>query len=173
MLSLDDTRWESLKAGYKIPVDLRPLLRRLEADADPASAWRELWGELYHQGDVGEGSFVAIPHLVRIHRERGAVDWNTYALAATVELARGQHGNPDVPGWGREGYEKALRDLGRLGLEQLPKAREPEAVRSILALLAIVHGARTYGRILAEFTEDEVLELERAASGDEEGEDAG
>jgi hypothetical protein len=43
--------------------------------------------------------------------------------------------------------------------------------RSILGILAIVHGARTYGRILVEFTEDEVLELEKKAFGSPE--DAG
>ena len=173
MLSFEDRRWESLKAGYRIPVDLRPLLRRLEADSDRAAAWHELWGELHHQGDVGEGSFVAVPHLVRIHRERGAVDWNTYAIVATVELARGTKGNPDVPEWAKKGYEEGLRELGRLGLEELPRTSDPEAVQSILALLAIVHGARTYGRILAEFTEDELLELEKAAFGDGEDDDAG
>lgn len=170
MLSFDDKRWEDLKAGYRIPVDLRPLLRDLEAGADPESTWEQIWQELYHQGDVGEGSFVAVPHLVRIHRVRGVVDWNTYGITAAVELVRGVHGNPDVPKWARESYDDALRELGRLGLEQLPRAQEKETVRSILALLAIVHGCRTHGRILAEFGEDEVLELEKAAFGDTDGE---
>jgi hypothetical protein len=60
----------------------------------------------------------------------------------------------------------------RAWASELPRAREPEAVRSILAVLAIVHGARTYGRVLAEFTEDEVLELEEAAFGDADGDQA-
>jgi hypothetical protein len=165
MLSFDDSRWESLAAGYRIPIDLRPLLRQLESGDNPQSDWDAVWQELYHQGDVGEGSFVAIPHLVRIHRTRGVVDWNTYAIAATVELARGVGSNPDVPQWARESYEEALRELARLGLQELPVARDREAIRSILALLAIAYGARTYGRILATFTEDEVLELEQAAFG--------
>jgi hypothetical protein len=63
-----------------------------------------------------------------------------------------------------------LRELARLGLDELPRAREPESVQSILALLAIVYGARTYGRILAEFTEDEILEFERVAFGNEDEE---
>jgi hypothetical protein len=113
--------------------------------------------------------YPAIPHLVRIHRQRGVVDWNTYNLTAAVELARGTGRNPDVPEWTRESYENALRELGRLGLEELPRTRDPEIVQSILGLLAIVHGARTYGRILSEFTEDEVLELERMASGKDAG----
>ena len=173
MLSLDDKRWADLKAGYRVPVDLRPLLRQLESEPDPRETWHQLWEELYHQGDVDEGSFVAVPHLVRIHRERKVVDWNTYAIAATVELARGTNGNPDVPMWARDSYEEALQELGRAGLEELPRARDPEAVQSILALLAIVHGARTCGRILVEFSEGELIELERAAFGDGDADSAG
>ena len=78
--------------------------------------------------------------------------------------------NPDVPDWARESYQNALRELGRLGLEELPRSRDPQAVQSILGLLAIVHGARTYGRILSELTEDEVLELEKMASGEDAAE---
>ena len=173
MLPFDDLRWLNLTAGYRIPVDLRPLLRRLESGQETESAWRDLWGELHHQGDVGDGSYVAVPHLVRIHRARGSPDWNTYALVATIELARGEGSNPEVPEPDRVPYEQALRDLAQLGLQELPMAKEPETVRSILAILAIVHGARTYGRILAEFTEAEVLELEREAFGDSSEHDAG
>jgi len=166
MLSFDDNRWLELTAGYSTPVDLRPLLRRLETAPNPKSAWEELWQELYHQGDVGPGSFVAVPHLVRIHRQRRVPDWNTYALVATIELARAQGSNPDVSECDRFAYESAIRHLARTGLEELPHAADQETVRSILAILAIVHGARTYGRILAEFSEDEVLELERQVLGD-------
>ena len=167
MLSFEDSRWKELKAGYRTPIDLRPLLQRLESDRDAKATWDEIWQELYHQGDIGEGSLVAVPHLVRIHRQRGVPDWNTYALAAAIELARGQDGNPDVPDWSREAYDQALRDLAQIGFEDLPRAADQETVRSILAILAIVHGARTYGRILVEFTEDEVLELEEQAFGTE------
>jgi hypothetical protein len=165
MLSFEDPRWTGLTAGYRTPIDLRPLLRRLESDRDTKATWDDLWGELHHQGDVGEASFAAVPHLVRIHRLRGDRDWNTYAIVATIELARGKDRNPDVPEWTREAYDQALRDLAQLGLEELPRAADKKTVRSILSVLAIVHGARTYGRILVEFTEDEVLELEQQAFG--------
>jgi hypothetical protein len=171
MLSFEDPRWTGLKAGYRTPIDLRPILRKLESDPDAKETWGELWQELYHQGDVAEGSFVAVPHLVRIHRLRGTADGNTYSLAATIELARGKGGNPDVPPWARDSYNEALRELGQLGLEDLARASDQETVRSILGLLAIVHGARTYGRILVEFTEDEILQLEEQAFGGSE--DAG
>src|SRR5438094_414545 len=166
MLDFDDPRWPNLIAGYQQPVDLRPLLQQLESRDDVESAWAELWQELYHQGDIGEGSFAAVPHLVRIHKKRGVVDWNTYALVATVELARADRGNPDVPEWCRKDYDNALRELAEIGLQELPRATDLEAARSILAVLAIVYGARTYGRILTEFSEGEILELEKQAFGD-------
>jgi hypothetical protein len=115
MLSFEDKRWEVLEADCRVPIDLRPLLRRLESGEDPA-AWDDICQELYHQGDVGDGSFVAIPHLVRIHRKRGVVDLHTYAVAAAVELARDNGSNPDVPSWAREGYDSAPRDFASLGL---------------------------------------------------------
>ena len=168
MLGLEDSRWQELKAGYRTPIDLRPLLRRLESDPGAKATWDEIWQELYHQGDIGEGSMVAVPHLVRIHRQRGLPDWNTYALVATIELARGKNANPDVPDWSRDAYDQALRDLAQIGFGDLPRATDQETVRSILGILAIVHGARTHGRILVEFTEDEVLELEAHVFGSPE-----
>jgi hypothetical protein len=80
MLSFEDERWAALSAGYHVPVDLRPLLRALESATDVRPAWDALWQALYHQGDVGEGSFVAVPHLVPLPR-RGVVDWNTLFLS--------------------------------------------------------------------------------------------
>lgn len=171
MLDLMDERWKGLEAGYRLPIDLRPILQRLESEGDDEAVWQDLWEELYHQGDVGAGSFAAVPHLVRIHRLHGNPNWNTYALVATIELARGRNGNPEVPDWARAAYDRALRDLAQIGLEDLPRASDQEAVRSILGMLAITYGARTYGRILVELSEDEVLELEKHAFGSSE--DAG
>ncbi len=139
-LNFEDDRWPDLEGGYRQPIDLRPLLAELETAVDPRPTWEELWHELYHQGDVGSGSYAAVPHLVRIHRARGRVDWNTYALVATIELARGSKANPKVPRWAKSAYEAALLELARIGRNELPRATDPEAVRSILALLAIAHG---------------------------------
>ena len=159
MLSFDDPRWAELEAGCRTPTDLRPLLRQLETASDSQPAWDALWEEVYHQGDVGPGSYAAVPHVVRIHRLRGAVDWNAYALVASVEAARGVRDNPDVPQWARSDYEAALREMAETGLSELPRATSPEAVRSILAILALAFGERTYGRLLIEYTEDEVDEV--------------
>jgi hypothetical protein len=131
----------------------------LERAEEPAAVWHALWEALFHQGHVGVGSYAAVPHLVRIHRTRGKPDWNTYALVASIELARGRGGNPQIPEWARDAYVDALSDLATLGLRELREASDRETVRSILGLLAMTHGEITYARVLIELSEDEVIEL--------------
>ena len=96
-LDFNDERWAGLVGGYRTPYDPRPALRSLEERKGVEEAWHELCTELYHQGDVGEASYAAVPHLVRIYEEQGIPDWNTYALAATIEEARQVGKNPHLP----------------------------------------------------------------------------
>jgi hypothetical protein len=155
-LDLRDGAWPTLEGGYRVPVDIRPLLLELERAADPATAWSNLWQELFHQGAIGRASFAAVPHLVRIHEQRRAADWNTYVLAATVELARATDGNPDLPATFRSAYDDAWSRLERVALAEYPGAKTPELVRGILSVLAIRRGARQFGRLVLEFSEDEI-----------------
>src|SRR4051812_37118099 len=104
MLDFNDDRWSTLKGGYRIPFDPRPLLKRLEVESDTKVVWEELWRELHHQGDVGEASYAAVPHLVRIYRQRKRTDWNTYAMVTVIELAREEGSNPPVPEWLSQDY---------------------------------------------------------------------
>jgi hypothetical protein len=159
MLDLGDKRWDDLKGGYRIEFDPRPLLQRLESGGDDEAVWHELWEELHHQGDVGEASYAAVPHLVRIHRARNMSDWNTYAMVATIELARTERGNPGLPKWLEPAYFDAIDDLAALGLGTLERTKDRDVVRGILSVLAISKGARVYGKMLLEYSEDELLDF--------------
>jgi hypothetical protein len=114
-------------------------------------------------GDVGEASYATVPHLVRIHRKSGVVDWNTYAIVAIIELARGKCTNPEVPKWLEEDYLRAIRELAEMGAVEIWRTEEPEAVRAILGVIAIARGLRTHGRFLVEYSEDELLDFESRA----------
>jgi hypothetical protein len=160
MLSLDDNRWNNLAGGYRMKCDPRPLFAELESGQKRETAWHELWDELHHQGDVGEASYASVPHLVRIHRKSGIVDWNTYAIVAIIELARGKGNNPEVPKWLDEDYFRAIRELAEIGVAEIWRTEEPEAVRAILSVVAIAKGLRTHGRFLVEYSEDELLDIE-------------
>ena len=147
MLSLDDNRWNNLTGGYRVKCDPRPLLARLESDQNKETAWHELWEELHHQGDVGEASYASVPHLVRIHRKGDRDAWNTYAIVAIIELARGKGNNPEVPGWLEEDYLRAIRELAEIGTAEISRTEEPESVRAILGVIAIAKGLRTQRKI--------------------------
>jgi len=160
MLSLDDKRWSQLKGGYRMPFDPRPLLAKIEAGEALAEVWHELWGELYHQGDVGDASYAAVPQLVRIYRSRGVIDWNTYAIVAIIELARGQGQNPAVPQWLDAEYFDALHNLAEIGSREILRAENIEDARAILSILAMTKGARTHARFLVNYSDEELLDLE-------------
>jgi hypothetical protein len=163
MLSLDDNRWNSMTGGYRMKCDPRPLLAQLENEQTREKAWHGLWEELHHQGDVGEASYASVPHLVRIHRASGIVDWNPYAIVAIIELVRGKGDNPEVPKWLEEDYLRAIRELAEIGAAAIWRTDEPDAVPSILGIIAIAKGLRTHGKFLVMYSEDELLEIESRA----------
>lgn len=156
MLDLDDPRWERMTGGYKMPFDPRPLLRKLETDQDSTETWHELWDELHHQGDVGDASFASVPYLVRIYAERRAIDWNTYAIVAIIELARRRGNNPDVPKWLKEDYVHAIQQLADIGTIEFLQSEDADVSRAILSILAIAKGLRKHGDILINYSEDEL-----------------
>ena len=160
MLGFDDERWNHLTGGYKIPFDPRPCLQKLESRQDIASAWKELWEDLHHQGDVGDASYAAVPELVRIYRDGNAADWNLYAMVAIIELARTESRNPDVPNWLREDYFRAIEELARMGARDIFTATETETKRAILSVIAIERGLRTHGKILVAYSGEELMEIE-------------
>jgi hypothetical protein len=82
MLSLGDKRWTKLTGGYQTAFDPRPALRSLASRVNAKKAWHELWEGLHHQGDVGVASYSAVPHLVRIYRQRRVDSWETFGLVA-------------------------------------------------------------------------------------------
>ena len=157
-MDFDDIDWAALRGGYRVPYDPRKALLGLE-NGDPAAAWQELWAELYHQGDVGEASYAAVPYMVRIHETRRLADWNTYALVATIEEARLDRRNPELPAYLKPGYDAAWKRLVKIGIGHLADAEEAILVSSILGLIAFGKKQISLGQFVTGFTEDERKEL--------------
>jgi hypothetical protein len=156
MMELNDSRWQKLKGGYKIEYDATPALRRLELDK---AVWNELWENLHHQGNVGEASYAAVPHIVKICQTVAERDWNLYALVSTIEIERHRKTNPPIPSWLLKEYEHAWQDLLQLGLMDLQKTTDPILIRSILGTIAIARGNRKLGTLLVELDTSEIDEL--------------
>jgi hypothetical protein len=160
MISLDDARWLQMTGGNRMPLDPRPLLRRLEDEGNTTEVLKELWQELHHQGDVGDASFACVPRLVEIYRRKGVIGWNTYALVAIIELARKAGSNPDVPQWFADDYFRAIRELAEMGATELLRTDDADDVRAILSVLAIQKGLRVHGNLLSNCSEEELLDVQ-------------
>ena len=100
---------------------------------------------------------------MRICERLGGADWNAYALAAMIELARQDGGNPRLPPDLSEAYHAAWRRLVEIGLRQLETAEDPLLVSSILAVVAIAKAQTSLGRFAALFDENERTALFRDA----------
>jgi hypothetical protein len=160
MLSLDDERWATLDGGYRMPFDPRPWLERLATGKENDVVWREFWEDLHHQGDVGLASYATVPHLVRIYRQLGVVDWNPYAIVACIDLCRTEPHNPPLPEWLKHEYFRAIQDLSDYGMSQWQQSQPPDDARVILAVMAIAKDLRTHAKFLFSYTDEELLEME-------------
>lgn len=154
MILLDDKRWKEFEGGYRVNYDASIPLKRLESgDGDIASIWAELWENLYHQGDVGVASYAAVPHVARIVRGRGVLDFNPIALTVAIELARGRGENPNLPDWLEEDYHQAVRNLAGYLVESVDREWDKYVVKSALSLFAITKGCRDLGELIFEVDE--------------------
>ncbi len=156
MIPLDDPRWAALRGGYKVPYDASAPLRRLEAGDD---VWDELWQELHHQGDVGEASYAALPHLVRIARTLPRRDWNFYGLVSTIEVERHRKSNPPPPAWLAEDYAAAMRHVLDLALGDLRGSEDPAIVRSILGAVTLAKGDIKLGALISRSDDSKVAKI--------------
>ncbi len=154
MIPLSDKRWKEFEGGYRIKYDASVPLSKLENGTEASdSAWSELWEELFHQGDVGIASCAAIPHVARIVREREVLNYNPFALAVSIELAREQGKNPELPEWLREDYYRALRDMAEYACSNIEKEWDQSMTKAVLSLVAIVKGNRNLGELIIKIDE--------------------
>jgi hypothetical protein len=77
-------------------------------------------------------------------------------MAAIIEVARAERGNPEVPDWLQEEYFRSIQELAETGAKEILRADDSEAIRAILSVIAIAKGLRTHGKFLVEYSEDEL-----------------
>ena len=166
MLELNDPRWGQLAGGRRIPLDTTQALRQLASGEAVEWAWSELWDGLHHQGDVDTAAYAAVPHVVRIHRQRDVPDWSTYAILGAIERGRHARRNPAIPDWLASGYQSAWHEIIELALRDLERSEDPLLVQSALGAIAMARGLRRTAEILLDFTEDELEEMVREYRGE-------
>jgi hypothetical protein len=158
MLSLDDPRWQQHYGGYRIPFDPRPLLIKIERDPSPKN-WGLLTEELFHQGDVGDASYAAVPQIVRITLKHSPLHVEALTLVVLIEVARRSRGNPRVPEWLEAEYETAIKQLARETLIRFEQLESTDLVRGALGILAVWKGQTGCARAAALHSEEELQEI--------------
>jgi hypothetical protein len=160
MIKLDDPIWETFLGGYRTPYNASVRLQELENGTnDLDEVWQEFWEELHHQGDVDIASYAAVPHLVRICVALEILDWNVFALVACIEECRRFNENPSTPKWLEEDYLSAIKSLAAFGASNFSKDWSQDLTRAFLSIAAFAKDCPNTGRILAEFSDDEMNDV--------------
>ena len=157
MITLDDNLWKELKGGYKILYDVSIPLRRLEGTKDKKEIdriFQELWTELHHQGDVDLASYLAIPQLVRIAKEKNMFDWNVLAICATIEQQRQLGTNPAVPKLYDDYYQDGLAELKMFIVDNIASIDDEITFRSALSALAACNQYTKLSKAIIEMSDD-------------------
>lgn len=163
-MDFDHAIWKSAQGGYKIPYDASIPLKKLESATSKEqikSVFDELWNELHHQGDVGLASYLALPHLVRIAKEKDLFDWNILGICAVIEQQRHLGNNPKLPVELTDYYQNGLNQLKLCILANIGKQLDHETFRVACSTLATVAGQIKLGKAIIELDEstmDEFLE---------------
>lgn len=143
MIPLIDSRWKEFEGGYRIPYDASAPLKRLEqatTDVEVNAVFSELWDELHHQGDVGLASYLSVPHLIRIAKERNLYDWNVFGLVTIIEIQRHKN-NPKLPVEYEDSYLKSIqKELPDLVKEVINNNWDVTMASTILSALAVSKG---------------------------------
>lgn len=160
MIDLDNKIWQKLEGGYKMPYDAYIPLRQLEQTNDPKKVneiFQELWNELHHQGDVGLASYLAVPQLARIARDKNLFDWNILGLCSLIEIQRHAAGNPALPPELQEYYTKGLENLRQFVLSNINNEMDDTTYTLALTVLAVCTGRIKLGKALS-VLDDDVLD---------------
>ncbi|MES2734520.1 MAG: hypothetical protein V4714_22420 [Bacteroidota bacterium] len=160
MLPLEDPHWKSFTAGYGIEYDASVPLRQLEqakTSAERKPIFKELWGELHHQGDVGVASYLAVPHLIRIAREQKIADWNILALVAVIEIARHQE-NPPLPKEYEKDYLQSLSGVIEIVNLNHSNPWDRSYTSSALAAIAASKGQLDMAKVILELEDEELTD---------------
>lgn len=160
-MNLDNEIWKGLEGGYRTPYDVSIPLAELEQTKQPERVkeiLEEFWNELHHQGDVGIASYLAIPQLVRIAKQKSLTDSSLLALCAVIEQQRHLGENPELPNKFKTYYNAGLNELKELASGQLKNNLEEMDLLITLSAIATCNGQVKVGKAILEFEDQDILD---------------
>jgi 2-hydroxychromene-2-carboxylate isomerase len=116
---------------------------------------QELWDELHHQGDVDIASYMALPHLIRIAKERQIKIYHIPALVAVIEVQRHSE-NPPMPKEFEQDYEKEIKEIIEVIKLNQDQKWDRVYATSASAAIAAVNGQIDVARVIIELEDEEL-----------------
>ena len=156
MLALDDPRWPSLDGGNHAPFDASPWLRALKKTGPTPKVWEALYAGLYHQGDVDQASYAAVPHLLEYLAASETLDELALALVAVVELYRPYNPAP-LPEL-QAAYRDAIDRLPSLIADHRDRAWDVRTTQAAVACIALARGRRRLASVYLDLDVDACAE---------------
>jgi hypothetical protein len=160
-MNLNDEIWQEIEGGYKTPYDVSIPLKKLEETSDPEvikTIWKELWDELHHQGDVGLASYLAVPQLVRIGKQKKLFDWNLLGLCSIIEQERHSDNNEPLPPEFNNYYYQGLEDLKEFVLNNLHHDMDDTTYIAALGTLATCTGRIKLGKAIIGLEDQSIMD---------------
>jgi hypothetical protein len=143
MLPLNDNKWKELYGGYRFPYDASLPLKKLEqaiTAEEIETIFTELWNELHHQGDVDLASYYAVPHIIRIAKEKKLFNYHVFGLVTTIEIER-HRDNPKMTEEFEATYLHSIqKELPELIKQILNETSDATLTTTVLAALAVSKG---------------------------------
>jgi hypothetical protein len=155
MITLESSRWSSLRHAYGTADDLPKLLARLQTG--DVSALDELFGAVCHQGTVYSASYAVVPHLVSIAAQLIYIELRARTLVLVGSIAD----SSDVRMAGPlsrdiiDSYEAALPLARDLAFATLAKPLDSTDALFLLQATAALDGNKTLARCLDDLVFEE------------------
>jgi hypothetical protein len=159
MLDLGDAKWKEFEGGYRMIYNASIPLSKLEKANDPSDIkliLDELWEELHHQGDVGIASYMSVPHLVRIAKEKQLTDVHILGLITVIEIQRHKN-NPPLPKEYETAYLASIKELAGLALANINEEWDLETAAWLLSAVAASKGQPSLADAITKMDNDDMM----------------
>ncbi len=164
MLSLESATWGRIDHAYGPASDIPNLLRavssypvKVDSQSEP---YFTLWSSLFHQGDVYEASYAAVPHLLSIGESApAAVAEELLHLVTMIEAARLKDRGPTLSEELEQPYLAAIRSIPSFVAQRSESDWTEGFARICAASVVVAQGKSDLAEAILELSPDTIASL--------------
>ena len=161
MIDLNHDIWTQLKGGSDTLFDASVPLKKLliaEDSKEITQVLNELWNGLHSEGKVGLASYLALPQLVAIAKQKDIYNWLFLLIVSVIEQQRHLGDNPDLPSSLVKYYNQGLDELKEYVLVKMKTEQNKITQTTALATIATCDGQPKLGKAIQELNDSYVLD---------------